>query len=109
MERVMLSFNTYFRITSLIFQGRALGQRLNILLVAEGAVDRAGNAITATQVKDVSISRINMIKTGPPDNSVYWKSISVISHPKHMLSVLKRTVSRRQFFRAPKTYVKNYG
>ena len=45
---------------SLIFQGRALGQRLNILLVAEGAVDRAGNAITATQVKDVSISVIKM-------------------------------------------------
>ena len=30
----------------------------------------------------------------------------LISEPKHMLWVLKRTVSMRQFFWAPKTYVK---
>ena len=29
----------------------------------------------------------------PPDKSVYWKTIFFISHPKHMLWVLKRTVS----------------
>ena len=34
----------------------------------------------------------------PPDKSAYWKSIFLISHPKHMLSVLKRTVSMRRFF-----------
>ena len=32
-----------------------------------------------------------------------------ISLPKHMLWVLKRTVSMRQFFSAPKTYVKTDG
>ena len=32
----------------------------------------------------------------PPDKSVYWKIIFFISHPKHMLWVLKRTVSMRQ-------------
>ena len=31
---------------------------------------------------------------------------NLISQPKHMLWVLKRTVSMRRFFRAPKTYVK---
>ena len=34
----------------------------------------------------------------PPDKSAYWKTIFSISHPKHMLWVLKRTVSMRQFF-----------
>ena len=29
----------------------------------------------------------------PPDKSAYWKIIFVISHPKHILWVLKRTVS----------------
>ena len=34
----------------------------------------------------------------PPDKSVYWKIIFFISHPKHMLWVLKRTVSMRNIF-----------
>ena len=38
--------------------------------------------------------------TRPPDKSAYLKSIFFISHPKHMLWVLKRTVSMRRFFRA---------
>ena len=37
-------------------------------------------------------------KDRPPDKCVYWKFIFIISHPKHMLWVLKRTVSMRQFF-----------
>ena len=34
------------------------------------------------------------------------KNKFLISQPKHMLWVLKRTVSLRLFFRAPKTYAK---
>ena len=34
----------------------------------------------------------------PPDKSVYWKTIFFISHPKHMLRVVKRIVSMRRFF-----------
>ena len=34
----------------------------------------------------------------PPDKSAYWKIVFFISHPKHMLWVLKRTVSMRRFF-----------
>ena len=34
----------------------------------------------------------------PLVNSVYQKNIIFISQPKHMLWVLKRTVSMRQFF-----------
>ena len=34
----------------------------------------------------------------PPDKSAYWKIIFLISKPKHMLRVLKRTVSMRRFF-----------
>ena len=34
--------------------------------------------------------------TRPQDKSAYWKIIFFVSHPKHMLCVLKRTVSMRQ-------------
>ena len=33
-----------------------------------------------------------------PDKSAYWKIIFLISQPKHMFWVLKRTVSMRRFF-----------
>ena len=39
------------------------------------------------------------------DKSAYQKIIFLISQPKHMLWVLKRTVSSRRFFWAPKAYV----
>ena len=32
----------------------------------------------------------------PPDKSAFWKTIFFISHPKHMLWVLKRTVIYKQ-------------
>ena len=34
----------------------------------------------------------------PPDKSAYLKIIFLISQPKHMFWVLKRTVSMRRFF-----------
>ncbi|XP_076456810.1 ATP-dependent 6-phosphofructokinase-like isoform X2 [Babylonia areolata] len=37
---------------------RKLGQRLNIILVAEGAIDREGNAITADQVKELLTTKL---------------------------------------------------
>ena len=33
--------------------GRETGQRLNIIIVAEGAIDREGNPITCAQIKKV--------------------------------------------------------
>jgi len=36
-------------------QERSLGQRLNIIIVAEGAIDQDGKIITSDYVKDVSI------------------------------------------------------
>jgi len=39
---------------------RDAGQRLNIIIVAEGAIDREGNAITADQVKKVVVDRLDM-------------------------------------------------
>ena len=41
--------------------------------------------------------------------SAYQKINFLISQPKHMLWELKRTVSLRRFFWAPKTYVKTDG
>ena len=41
---------------------------------------------------------VAMMFSRPPDKSGYWKFIFFISHPKHMLWVLKRTVSLRRFF-----------
>ena len=45
----------------------------------------------------------------PLVKSAYQKNNFLISQPKHMLWVLKRTISMRRFFWAPKTYAKNYG
>jgi len=39
-------------------QERELGQRLNIILVAEGATDRDGNQITAEQIKKVIVDKL---------------------------------------------------
>ena len=39
-----------------------------------------------------------ILNVRPLDNSAYWKTIFFISHLKHMLWVLKRSVSMRQFF-----------
>ena len=41
--------------------------------------------------------------------SAYWKTNFLISQPKHMLWVLKRTVSFWRFFKVSKTYVKTDG
>ena len=41
--------------------------------------------------------------------SAYQKINFLISQPKYMLWVLKKTVSMRGFFCAPKTYAKHYG
>ena len=42
---------------------------------------------------EVMMVRDETIYFRPPDKSVIWKIIFFISHPKHMLWVLKRTVS----------------
>jgi len=41
-------------------QAREHGQRLNIIIVAEGAIDRAGNPITCEQVKKVVVDELKM-------------------------------------------------
>ena len=38
---------------TMIGQGRESGQRMNIIIVSEGAIDRDGNPITAEMVKEV--------------------------------------------------------
>ena len=45
----------------------------------------------------------------PLVKSAYRKNNFLISQPTHVLWVLKRTVSMRRFFGAPKTYVKTDG
>ena len=47
--------------------------------------------------------------TRPLVKNAYQKNKFLISQPKHMLLVHKRTVSMRRFFRASKIYAKNYG
>lgn len=41
------------------FQERNAGQRLNIIIVAEGAIDRDGNPITAELVRQTVVSQLN--------------------------------------------------
>lgn len=40
------------------FQERKVGQRLNIIIVAEGAIDRNGDPITAEQIKKVVVDNL---------------------------------------------------
>lgn len=40
-------------------QERNAGQRLNIIIVSEGAIDREGNPITAEQVKKIVVDKLN--------------------------------------------------
>lgn len=47
-----------------IAQSRSRGSRLNIIIVAEGAIDRHGNAITSNFVKDVSTVNTTWNKGG---------------------------------------------
>jgi len=47
-----------FVITQLFFQERLTGQRLNIIIVAEGAVDRNGDPITAEKVHKVVVDKL---------------------------------------------------
>ena len=46
----MLKFRTEFRPKKM----RDSGQRMNLVILSEGAIDRNGKPITANQVKDVS-------------------------------------------------------
>ncbi|XP_059484289.1 ATP-dependent 6-phosphofructokinase isoform X2 [Neocloeon triangulifer] len=42
-----------------LLQERAAGQRLNIIIVAEGAIDREGQPITAEKVRQVVVEKLN--------------------------------------------------
>ena len=57
----------------------------------------------------VKYSKVGFFSDRPPDKSAYWKIIFFISHAKHMLWVLKRTISMRRLFRVPKTHVRIIG
>lgn len=46
------------RLCNKLKQERELGKRLNIIIIAEGAIDHSGNTITAEQVKDVIVSKL---------------------------------------------------
>jgi len=50
----------------LYLQERALGQRLNIIIIAEGAIDMEGKPITPNDIKDVSISSATTVTTNIP-------------------------------------------
>lgn len=46
------------RLCNKLKQERELGKRLNIIIIAEGAIDHTGKAITADQVKEVIVSKL---------------------------------------------------
>jgi hypothetical protein len=62
-------------------EARDSGQRLNIILVAEGAVDREGKPITATQVSLISKKAVfltSIVSNEFKDKLVQLKCKSVI-------------------------------
>lgn len=50
-----------------IIQSRIRGSRLNIIIVAEGAIDRQGQPITSDFVKDVSRAQSRTDAEGKPE------------------------------------------
>lgn len=50
-----------------IVQSRSQGSRLNIIIVAEGAIDRQGQPITSDFVKDVSSAQFQTDAEGEPE------------------------------------------
>ena len=56
------------------------------------------------QLAHASLEKLSIIQ-----KSAYQKNTFLISQPKHVMWELKRTVSMRRFFWAPKTYVKTDG
>lgn len=46
------------RLCNKLKQERELGKRLNIIIIAEGAIDHTGNAITAEQVREIIVSKL---------------------------------------------------
>ena len=68
--------------------------------------------ITRSQNLTLKVEKIEALdktQNRPLVKSAYPKNNFLISQPKHMLWVLKRTVSMRRFFWAPKTYLKTDG
>ena len=53
----------------------------------------------------VTIPLMFVVKSRHPEKSAYSNIVFFISQPKHMLWVLKRTVSMRRFLLAPITHV----
>lgn len=50
-----------------VVQSRSRGSRLNIIIVAEGAIDRQGQPITSGFVKDVSRAQFQTDAEGKPE------------------------------------------
>ena len=55
-----------------------------------------------------SSKALDWLTIKPLDKSAYQENNFLISQPKHMLLVLKRTVSMKRFFWAPTIYAKNH-
>ena len=65
------------------------------------------------QLREQMANAMNGLKSlgtaRPPYKSVYWKTIFVISHPKHMLWVLKNRLNETFYFESPKHMFKLMG
>ena len=93
---------------------------MSIYLKAISQTDKGRNCLIVADTSNVSASasseyfymylsaeKCRTIR--PPDQSAYLKIMCLISRQKHMLWVLKRTVSMIRFFWAPRPYVKTAG
>ena len=54
--------------------------------------------VAAFTVSQKSLNTKSETESRPPDKNLYLNIIFLISQPKHMLWVLKKTVSMRRFF-----------
>ena len=85
---------------------KLMGKEINAMVVQKlGPALACGNTIVfkpAEQAPLTALYMCSLVKEvlyfRPPDKSAYWNIIFLIFKAKHMLWVLKRTVSMRRFF-----------
>ena len=65
--------------------------------VAHGRAGTSAHDLGPNLESKICVKYLHCMYHRPPDKSVYSKIIFFISQPKHMLWVLKRTVTLRRF------------
>ena len=98
---VLITFNVNVRIELQLFACNWMMKAISFLMSPRSHLGFTGINYPDVLIIQCKLKLCILILNNidrPPDTSASWKSVFFISHPKHMLWVLKRTVSMRRFF-----------